>query len=75
MRINITLPDYLVQETDKRAAELGTSRSGYIAMALSFKAQYDDMMEAMPQMIGIMGQIKPHLERLEQANVKKIEGE
>lgn len=43
MRIDITLPDYLVQDTDERAKALGTSRSEYIASVLSHKALYDEL--------------------------------
>lgn len=56
MRINITLPDYIVQDTDERAKSLGTSRSGYIAAALTHKAQYDDMMKNMPRMMEMVEQ-------------------
>lgn len=49
MRLNITLPEYVVKDADRRAEALGTSRSGYIAAALQFKAQYDDMMKTLPQ--------------------------
>lgn len=51
MRLNINLADYLVEDTDKRAKELRISRSAYIALALQFKAQYDDTMKSMPDMI------------------------
>lgn len=54
MRLNITLPEYVVKETDRRAAELGISRSGYIAAALAQKAQYDDMMTSLPQMMKLL---------------------
>ena len=48
VRVNITLPEYVLEATDKRAAELGIPRSGYIATALQFKMQYDDMMAQVP---------------------------
>jgi len=57
MRINITLPDYIVKDTDERAKALGTSRSAYIAAALAHKAQYDDMMKSMPRMMEAVEQV------------------
>lgn len=57
MRINITLPDYLVKDTDERAKSLGTSRSAYIASALAHKAQYDDMTKALPKMMDMMAAV------------------
>lgn len=64
MRINITLPDYLVKDVDSRAKELGTSRSAYIAMALQCKAQYDDMMKAMPKMTELVNKAQQQAKKL-----------
>ena len=61
-RINITLPDYVLKETDRRAAKLGTSRSSYIALALNQKAQADDLADTLPQMNELMKQLKDKLE-------------
>ena len=57
-RVNISLPEYVIADADRRAAKLGTSRSAYIALALSQKAQYDDMMQMMPQMMELMKQVE-----------------
>ena len=65
-RVNISLPEYVVEDTDRRAAELGTSRSAYIASALSQKAQYDDMMRMMPQMMELMKQVEAKLPQLKE---------
>lgn len=64
MRINITLPDYLVKDVDSRAKELGTSRSAYIATALQHKAQYDDMMKAMPKMMELVTEVQQQAKKL-----------
>lgn len=58
MRVNISLPEYLVKEADIRAKSLGISRSAYIAAALQQKAQYDDMMKAMPTLVERLAQIQ-----------------
>ena len=57
MRINITIPEYLLHETDVRAKALGISRSAYIAASLQQKAQYDDMFKVMPQVIEKFNQL------------------
>lgn len=64
MRINITLPDYLVKDVDCRAKVLGTSRSAYIATALQHKAQYDDMMKAMPKMMELVTEAQHQAKKL-----------
>lgn len=61
MRLNITLPEYVVKETDRRASDLGISRSGYIAAALAQKAQYDDMMTSLPQMMELLKKYEAEL--------------
>lgn len=66
MRVNITLPDYLVEETDKRAAEAGMTRSGYIAAALHQKASYDDMFKNLPLMVQVLKDIESKIPNQEQ---------
>lgn len=58
VRVNITLPEYVLEATDKRAAELGISRSGFIATALQFKMQYDDMMREVPKMMQLLQDVR-----------------
>lgn len=58
MRVNISLPEYLVKEADIRAKSLGISRSAYIAAALQQKAQYDDMVKVMPTLVERLAQIQ-----------------
>lgn len=65
MRINITIPESVVEDADIRAKSLGISRSAYICMAISFKGQYDDMMKSMPKMLETMENLKPKIEQLE----------
>lgn len=50
-RYNISLPEYVVKTADRKAAELGISRSAFIATAIQFKVQYDDMMAQVPRMM------------------------
>lgn len=58
VRINITLPEYVLTQADARAAELGTTRSGFIATALQFKMQYDDMMREVPKMMQLLQDVR-----------------
>lgn len=58
VRVNITLPEYVLEATDKRAAELGISRSGFIATALQFKMQYDDIMAQVPVMMDMLKDVR-----------------
>lgn len=58
VRINITIPEYVLEATDKRAAELGVSRSGFITTALQFKMQYDDMMAQVPMMMQMIQDLR-----------------
>lgn len=57
-RYNITLPDNVVQLADKKAAEMGISRSAFIATAIQFKAQYDETMLQVPKMMQFLEDIK-----------------
>lgn len=57
-RYNITLPDNVVQLADRKAAEMGISRSGFIATAIQFKAQYDETMMQMPKMIQFLDDVR-----------------
>ena len=58
VRINITIPEYVLESTDKRAAELGISRSGFITTALQFKMQYDDIMAQVPVMMDMLKDVR-----------------
>ena len=58
VRVNITLPEYVLEAADKRAAELGISRSGFIATALQFKMQYDDIMAQVPVMMDMLKDVR-----------------
>ena len=57
-RYNISLPEYLVQTADRKAAELGISRSAFIATAIQFKVQYDDMMREVPKMMQLLDDVR-----------------
>ena len=58
VRVNITLPEYVLEAIDKRAAELDIPRSTYIATALQFKMQYDDMMREVPKMMQLLQDVR-----------------
>lgn len=57
-RYNISLPEYVCKLADERASALGISRSAFIATAVQFKAQYDDMMEQVPKMMKMAEDLK-----------------
>lgn len=58
VRVNITLPEYVLEAIDKRAAELDIPRSTYIATALQFKMQYDDMLNGFPKMMQMLQDVR-----------------
>ena len=67
-RYNISLPEYVVKIADRKAAQLGISRSAFIATAILFKVQYDDMMHEVPKILQLLddvrsGKITPDLMR------------
>lgn len=57
-RYNISLPEYVVQTADRKASELGISRSAFIATAIQFKVQYDDMMREVPKMMQLLQDVR-----------------
>ena len=57
-RYNISLPEYVVNTADRKAAELGISRSAFIATAIQFKVQYDDMMAQVPKMMEMIQDVR-----------------
>lgn len=57
-RYNISLPEYVVQTADRKAEELGISRSAFIATAIQFKVQYDDMMREVPKMLQLLDDVR-----------------
>lgn len=57
-RYNISLPEYVCKLADERATALGISRSSFIATAVQFKAQYDDMMAQVPKMMKMAEDLK-----------------
>lgn len=57
-RYNVSLPEYVVQTADRKAAELGISRSAFIATAIQFKVQYDDMMREVPKMMQLLQDVR-----------------
>lgn len=57
-RYNVSLPEYVVQIADKKAGELGISRSAFIATAIQFKVQYDDMMREVPKFMQLLQDVR-----------------
>ena len=51
MKVNVNIPENVLQQTDKRAEKLGISRSSFITMTLSEKLMQTDMIESFPEMI------------------------
>lgn len=47
-RVNITLPEDLIEALDKAADDINLNRSAYIAVAISLKMQQDEMMKQLP---------------------------
>lgn len=50
-RYNVSLPEYVVETADRKANELGISRSAFIQSAILFKVQYDEIMARVPFML------------------------
>lgn len=57
-RYNITLPDEVVAAADKKAKEMGLSRSAFIASAIQFKIQYDQLVCLLPSMLELVNDIR-----------------
>lgn len=57
-RYNVSLPEYVVNAADRKASELGISRSAFIATAIQFKVQYDDMMAQVPKMMEMIQDVR-----------------
>lgn len=54
MKVNVNIPESVLEQTDKRAEKLGISRSSFITMTLSEKLMQTDMLESLPEMINTM---------------------
>lgn len=73
MRININLSEKLLNEIDRRAKSLNLARSAYIAMALSYKMQQDDLIEKLPELVGAAKKIQEESEKLREERQKLAE--
>lgn len=51
---NINIPPEVLEKTDKRAKQLGISRSAFITMTLSEKLMQNDLIENLPTMLETM---------------------
>ncbi len=57
-RYNITLPDDVVDAADRKAKEMGLSRSAFIASAIQFKIQYDTAMSQLPAVMAFISDLR-----------------
>lgn len=57
-RYNVSLPENVIKVADRKAGDMGISRSAFIATAIMFKAQYDDTLSQMPKVIQMMDELK-----------------
>jgi len=48
MRLTITLPDYVGKWLEEESKRFGITRSGYIAMAITHKREYDRAVVELP---------------------------
>lgn len=54
VKVNINLPEDLLEKTDKRAKQLGITRTAFITMTISEKLMQTDVMESLPEMLASM---------------------
>ena len=54
MKVGISLKESVVEKIDKKAEEMGVSRSAYISMAIAEKMKQDDVVESLPEMLASM---------------------
>ena len=51
VKININIPEEILEKTDKRAKQLGISRTAFITMTISEKLMQNDLMDNLPTMM------------------------
>lgn len=51
MRVQVNLPEPVVEQADIKAKQLGLSRSAFISMAICERVRQDTVMDLMPQML------------------------
>lgn len=70
MRINLIMPDELVNQIDEQSKRLGVSRSAYIVMSMSQKIQSEEVMRSMPELQGLMTQMQRKLSSIDPMVIK-----
>lgn len=58
MRINMIMPDDLVQQIDDLSSKLGITRTAYVVMAMNQKVQSEVMLQSMPDMQKLMNDVQ-----------------
>ena len=58
IKINMNLPEDILEKTDKKAKQLGISRTAFITMTLSEKLMQTDLMDSLPQMLETLKNFK-----------------
>lgn len=56
MRVNINIDEDLLKKIDKKAKSLSMSRSAYISLSCSQYLKSDDLLQAIPDLMAIIGQ-------------------
>ena len=62
-RVTFTIPEDLLSNLDAAAEAMNLSRSSYIAVAVTFKMQQDEMMRQLPYLV--------HKLKMEEAEAKQ----
>lgn len=53
-KITMNISDEILEKTDKRASQLGITRTAFITMTISEKLMQSDALESLPEMIETM---------------------
>ncbi len=70
VKINISIDKDLLDKIDKTAKSLCISRSGYIAYSCSQNMKADELIQSIPEFIGIISQTR---DELKEFNNKSLE--
>ena len=58
MKLNISMPDEIIEKVDRKAKQLGLSRSAFLTLAASEKIMQSEVIEYMPQMLEAMKKVE-----------------
>lgn len=59
MRVNMVIPDDLLEKIDAKAKSLYVSRTAFVITTLAQKLKEDSVLEKMPDMVDIMKRFSP----------------